>query len=352
MKSTCLRLAAVLLVTAGLCFADASSAIVRSEFIFTKAPYPSCHASTIAEVSPGHLVAAWFGGTRERAPDVCIWVARNVDGHWLPQEKAADGVQPDGTRYPTWNPVLFQAPHGGPLFLFYKVGPKPAAWWGMVKTSTDGGVTWSAARRLPDGILGPIKNKPVILADGAWLSPSSREGGPKGWRVHFERSTDGGKTWVATANVPKGPNFDAIQPSILFFKDGRLEALCRTRQGVVAMTWSKDQGHTWSPLSATILPNPNSGTDAVTLADGRQLIVYNDTAQRPESPGKGNRWPLDVAISTDGVNWKHVLTLESKPMPAGYAYPAVIQTSDGLVRITYSWDRKRIKYVVLDPSRL
>jgi predicted neuraminidase len=105
-------------------------------------------------------------------------------------------------------------------------------------------------------------------------------------------------------------------------------------------------------MSAATLPNPNSGTDAVTLADGRHLIVYNHAAHRPESPGSGNRWPLDVAISRDGVSWSHVLTLETEPLPSGYAYPAVIQASDGLVHVTYTWDRKRIRHVVIDPRKL
>ncbi len=322
-----------------------------AEFIFEHAPYPQCHASTLAEVKPGKLVAAWFGGTRERAPDVGIWVARQEGGHWLEAVEVANGIQPTGPRLPTWNPVLFQ-PKDGPLVLFYKVGPSPSAWWGMTMTSPDGGKTWSAPRRLPNGILGPIKNKPVTLADGSWLSPSSTEGNDDGWRVHFELSRDAGKTWTIVGPVGKGgPKFDAIQPSILFHRDGKLEALCRTKQGVIAMTWSKDGGITWSPLTAAELPNPNSGTDAVTLADGRQLLVYNHSAHRIDEP-KGNRYPLDVAISSDGLAWKHVLTLETEPRPAGYAYPAVIQTADGLVHITYTWNRERIKHVVLDPNDL
>lgn len=322
-----------------------------AEFIFEHAPYPQCHASTLAEVAPGNLVAAWFGGTRERAPDVGIWVARQKGGHWLDAVEVANGLQPDGKRLPTWNPVLFQ-PKEGPLVLFYKVGPSPSTWWGMTMTSPDGGKTWSPPRRLPNGVLGPIKNKPVTLADGAWLSPSSTEGNDDGWRVHFELSRDAGRTWQIIGPVDKGGKFDAIQPSVLFHRDGKLEALCRTKQGVIAMTWSQDGGRTWGPLAATELPNPNSGTDAVTLADGRQLLVYNHSTNRPESPGKGNRYPLDAAISSDGVAWKHVLTLEREPRSAGYAYPAVIQTADGLVHITYTWNRERIKHVVLDPRDL
>jgi len=330
------------------------SAVVSAGFIYETAPYPSCHASTIVQMTDGHLAAAWFGGTKERDPDVCIYVARHDGARWLEPVMVADGVQAEGARLPTWNPVLFQAPGGGPLFLFYKVGPKPSEWWGMLKRSTDGGRTWSAAERLPDGILGPVKNKPVILADGSWLSPSSTEGNDDGWLLHFERSRDGGATWEKIGPVAKGAPLDAIQPSVLFHKDGKLEAVFRTKQGAVGMSWSEDGGATWSGCAATDLPNPNSGTDAVTLADGRQLIVYNHSAHSPppQRPGKGVRYPIDVAVSDDGVTWRRVLTLDSEPRDAGYAYPAVIQGRDGRVHITYTWDRKRIKHVVVDPTKL
>jgi predicted neuraminidase len=326
-------------------------AVIAAEFINAGAPYPECHASTIVELAPGQLAAAWFGGTKERNPDVGIWFARQEGGKWQPAVEVANGVQPDGAkRLPTWNPVLFQ-PKGGPLTLFYKVGPSPSTWWGMVITSADGGKTWSAPRRLPDGILGPIKNKPVVLADGTWLSPTSTEGNPDGWLVHFELSRDQGATWEKVGPVKKGPGFDAIQPSVLFHKGGALQALCRTKQGVVAQTWSKDGGKTWSALTAIDLPNPNSGTDAVTLADGRQLLVYNHSGHRADE-AKGDRWPLAVAISEDGVTWRRSVTLETEPRTSGYAYPAVIQASDGKVHITYTYGRQVIKHVVLDPAKL
>jgi predicted neuraminidase len=253
-------------------------------------------------------------------------------------------------RLPTWNPVLFQAPRG-PLILFYKVGPSPSQWWGEMKTSADGGRTWSAARRLPDGILGPVKNKPVVLLDGAWLAGSSTEGNRDGWLVHFELTRDEGATWTKIGPVGKGPGFDAIQPSLLVHRDGRLQAVGRTKQGVIFQTWSRDGGARWSPLTATDLPNPNSGTDAVTLADGRQLLVYNHAGHRANEP-KGDRFPLDVAISHDGVTWKRVLTLEREPVVSGYAYPAVIQAGDGRVHVTYTFARKSIKHVVFDAAQL
>ena len=311
--------------------------VLKSAFIFENAPVPSCHASTIVE-SSGVLLAAWFAGTDEGNKDVGIWVSRSSKGEWSPAVEVVNGVQTDGSRHPCWNPVLFQ-PAEGPLMLFYKVGPSPSRWWGMLMTSADSGLTWSEPQRLPEGILGPIKNKPVQVAGGDIICPSSTE--DRGWRVHFERTRDG-KTWEKTEPVNDGKKFGAIQPAILVHRDGCLQALGRTRQGKVFEIWSSDQGRTWGEMTATDLPNPNSGLDAVTLQDGRHLLVYNHTPS--------GRSPLNVAVSTDGKVWQAVAILES--VPGEYSYPAVIQAGDGLVHITYTWKRQRVKHVVIDPTKL
>lgn len=327
---------------AGAPLAALEPAIV--EFVFESAPFASAHASTIAETREG-LIAAWFGGTREGANDVGIWVSRRIGGKWSPPVEVATGLQSDGTRFPTWNPVLFEL-RKGELALFYKVGPNPRAWWGMVRTSSDAGRTWSDARRLPDGILGPIKNKPVRLADGTIISPSSTEtpDSPSIWRVHFERSRDDGATWSVSRPPASadGTPIDAIQPSILTHGDGRLQAVGRTRAGRVFETWSADRGETWTPVTLTELPNPSAGTDAVTLKDGRHLLVYNHTPK--------GRTPLNLAVTRDGRTWEIAHVLESEP--GEYSYPAIIQTADGLVHITYTWRRQRIRHVVINPATL
>jgi predicted neuraminidase len=319
----------------------ADSAIVRAEFIAESPPTPSAHASTIVE-TPSGLLAAWFGGMREGTPDVGVWTSRLADGAWSAPVEVANGVQPDGTRFPCYNPVLFYSADSV-LHLFYKVGPSPARWWGMHRWSRDAGRTWSAAERLPDGILGPVKNRPLLLRDGTIVAGSSTEtvDAPSAWRVHFEISGDNGRTW--TKVVPPAPGtgaeIDAIQPSILVHADGRLQAVGRTRSGRLFETWSADRGLTWSALTLTALPNPNAGTDAVTLRDGRQLLVYN--------PSTTARTPLVVALSRDGKEWRQLAVLEDGP--GEYSYPAVIQSRDGLVHVTYTWRRQRIRHVVLDP---
>lgn len=317
-------------------------------------PTPECHASTIVEVEDG-FIAAWFGGTGEKYDDVGIWVSMNLNGSWSKPVEVADGYQNDKLRYPCWNPVLFQ-PQNGPLMLFYKVGPNPRDWWGMFMTSENGGRTWTKPVKLGENdkignLLGPIKNKPIQLKNGTIICPSSNEvedGNELKWMVHFEITKDLGKTWEVVGPINDGMEFDAIQPSILTYPEGKMQVLCRTREKVVSQSWSEDSGKTWSKMTATELPNPNSGTDAVTLADGRQLLIYNHTTREGDFP-KGRNM-LNLAISKDGKNWQPVMTLERQEGEC--SYPAIIQSEDGLVHITYTYQRKSVKYVVIDPKKL
>ncbi len=310
---------------------------MRADFIFTDAPLPSCHASSVVEAKPGAFLAAWFGGTDEGAKDVAIWMARSTEKGWTPPQKIAD--EPG---FPCWNPVLFRE-RSGALFLFYKAGPSPTNWSGLYRTSNDAGQTWNPAVLLPAGLLGPIKNKPIQLASGRIVAGTSVES-HRTWAAWVETSDDAGKTWRrhGPITVPSD-NYGIIQPTIFESSAGTLRMLTRARPriGQVCTATSKDSGTTWTDAEPTKLPNPNSGIDAVRLADGRVVLCHN--------PTHTGRTPLILSVSKDdGSTWQAGKTLESE---AGeYSYPAIIQASSGDVHVTYTWKRTRIRHWVLTPD--
>lgn len=376
-------------------------AILKDEFLYETTTFPECHSATITELQNGDLIAAFFGGTKERNPDCSIWVCRKAKGSrtWTKPQKAADGVFLLGDknadlaginetttpvkdtsgkviahRKACWNPVLYQIP-GDDLVLFYKIGLKVSDWSGWLVRSKNGGRTWSKRQPLPKGFIGPVKNKPEMIGE-AIICPSSTE--ENGWRIHFELTDKKLQTWEkigpldAELSVPtqkrikNGINSHdqeggeaikqdgaqpifAIQPSLLRHKDGSLQILCRTRNAALATAWSKDNGQTWSRLQLSVLPSNNSGTDAVTMKDGRQVLIYNDFATLSGTP-KGPRTPLCIAVSEDGIHWKKVLTLEDSPV-SQYSYPSIIKGSDGKLHVIYTWRRQRIKYMEIDPGR-
>jgi predicted neuraminidase len=331
----------VFLCAATQLLAENAAALLKSEFLADPPPTKSSHASTICEAKGG-LVASWFGGTAERQRDVVIWVTRQENGVWTKPAEVARGDEDGEERWACWNPVLFQ-PRIGPLLLFYKVGPSPSEWWGRLKTSDDGGRTWNRSRRLPARYIGPVRNKPIELPDGRLLCGASEENA--GWRVHMELlhlDEHSHADWWRTDDLNSAMDFGAIQPTILPWRDGRIQILCRTRQRVVTESWSENGGQTWSRMRKTALPNPNSAIDAVMLKEGKALLVYNPTAE--------SRHTLAVAVSADGSTWTRQFTLENDD--GEYSYPAVIQSGDGLVHVTYTWRRERIKHAVIDPWQL
>ena len=279
----------------------------QKEFIFTSAPFESCHASTVVELKNGDLLAAWFGGSAEGHPDVAIWGSRRTNGKWTPP---AEWIREPNIA--TYNPVLFHS-HDGRLWLYYKFGPHPERWTAGRRFSTDEGKTWSAVEHLPAGLIGPVRAKPLVMADGTIVSGTSVES-YRSWACWIERSTDDGKTWTKHGPITIDPkvhrtavsgdappavpgsadwvNTDGIiQPSVVSLGGShlRLYARATSKTGRICISDSHDGGITWTPARPIDVPNPNSGIDAVALRDGRVVLVYNHTAT--------GRSPLNLAVS-------------------------------------------------------
>jgi len=316
-----------------------ASAQPAKEFIFNTAPFPSSHASTLVQLRDGAILAAWFGGTAEGNPDVAIWSSRRTAQGWsAPVELARE------PKTPSWNPVLFHSGDGR-LWLYYKFGPSVMNWTGARRFSRDEGKTWSPIEHLPAGILGPIKDKPLVLPDGDIVSGSSVES-YHAWAAWIERSLDNGQTWTKIGPVPvsarpTGPlpaegRSGIIQPSVVDLGGKHLRLYARATEdiGHICAADSYDDGLSWTAAHAIGLVNPNSGIDAVHLKDGRVVLIFNDT--------ESGRTPLNLAVSRDGEHFRDFLTLESEP--GEYSYPAIIQLSNGDLAMTYTWNRKKIRY--------
>lgn len=315
----------------------AKPSILQEEFVFKNPPFASCHASTLTQNAKGEVLCSWFAGSEEGADDVKIWFAKKNTKEWSQPIPVAEADAP------CWNPVLYTMP-SGTLFLFYKAGPHPQRWSGLYKRSTDGGNSWSAPIDLPAGVIGPAKNRPLLLDNGTLLCGSSAESW-KRWGCWVDITSDMGDTWKKSTPINVNSQlFGIIQPALVFSGDNKIRLLARSHQiGYICTAESSDGGMTWTPALPTDLPNPNSSVDAVNLKDGRILLVYNHS--------KENRYPLNIALSNDGgKTWKMKLILEENP--GEYSYPCVIQTKDGMVHISYTWNRKNIKYVVIDPASI
>ena len=296
-------------------------------------PFAQCHASTLVQLPNNRFLAAWFGGTHEKHPDVGIWGAERREGRWSPPRLLAKVRQS-----PHWNPVLFADP-AGRVHLFFKVGDEIPQWETWVITSEDGGQSWSAPRELAPGNRGgrgPVKNKPILLSNGDWLAPASVETA-EDWDVFVDRSMDGGITWQAGALLDRSAvaGLGVIQPALWESEPGRVHMLMRSTAGAVFRGDSTDDGQTWCPVYPTALPNNNSGLDLARLHDGTLALVYN-----PVAGNWAARTPLRLALSFDnGRTWPRALDIETEP--GEYSYPAIIPTAVGMA-ITYTWRRERI----------
>jgi len=310
-----------------------------SEMVFTGTPrYPSSHGSSIVETPGGTLLAGWYAGSREKANDVVILTSRKRVNGWSEPSVAADTPgKPEG------NPVLFSSQDR--VLLFYQTihgggeGPttRTTGWSSCdikYKESADGGRTWGPITfvRKKWGLV--IRSKPLV-ADGRLLLPVHDE---VQWAsMVLIREKDG--TWRTSSPVSTGEGFKRgnIEPAIVELSDSRL--LMYMRSGSRRCIWqsvSNDHGFTWSSPQPTSLPNPDSAVDLLRLSSGRVILAFNNTSR--------GRTPLTVAISEDDCRTWHCRT-DLETGPGEFSYPFLIQTRDGMIHLTYTYQRLGIKHI-------
>lgn len=307
----------------------------RAEKICEPMPnFRSCHASTITELPNGDLRAAWYAGSREGAKDVAIFTSRSLLGsdRWMYPKMVVN--TPNCSE---GNPVLF-VDANGQTWLFYVTMYGDG--WTRCKVyylkSNTMGKRWDERNVLREELGWMTRNKPLYLSNGDILLPVYDE---RSWSSMVMISGDGGETWNTYGNLssPKG----VIQPTVVQRGDGSLLMLMRSRDGEIWRSTSDDSGRSWEAAQPTELPNPNCSVDMVRLHSGNIALVYNDTQH--------GRTPLTVALSTDeGETWGYKRDLETER--AEYSYPAVIQTRDGGIHITYTYRRVSIMHVEIDEA--
>ncbi len=326
--------------------------IIKESIVYPTEEDFDCHSSSLVEISPGVLCAAWKGGPGkgqsnvDMKQNVGIWLSFFKDGEWNGPKQIV-GV-PDSV---CWTPVLMKHPNGE-LLLFYRVGPDPRRAASMCKRSFDNGETWGKEELMPAGIIGPTRSKPLIDSEGKMICGSSVEVGEpddeyKATACWVETYSDHQWSKSGPIEIP-GKRFGCIEPVLFWDIHGTLKLVCRDRsnriksEGWVWMAESEDGGKSWSALRKTDLPNPDSGIEVVMLGDNRILMLYNHSHTK--------RYPLSMAISKDGGNsWSRLCDLEEK---CG-EFPSAIVDSQGHLHVTYAWTatgktQRQVKHIIVD----
>ncbi len=313
------------------------------------------HVGSICELPDGRLIAAWYGGTREGAKDVAIFLAIKDPGHptrWSKPKRVVDRISASRELYryikKVGNPIIF-AGSGDHLWLVY-VTISAGGWSGSslnVKVSSDAGATWNNSRRLT---LSPffniselVRNKPVPLSSGGFALPIYHEClGYFPEILWIQSGREDGAIAFRKSRMTGGQSF--IQPSVVAYGPALATAFyrCRSDEKAVGVAVTKDAGVSWSEPQTLDLPNPDSAVDAILLSDHRILLAFNDSVQ--------NRENLRLAVSNDrGADWVRIATIEST-QGEKYSYPYMIRSQDGLIHLVYTWHRKRIKHVVFNEA--
>lgn len=375
-------------------FAQNNVSPITSSILIFPAQDKHVHGSSLVALPNGDLLSVWFYGNGERnSDDVKLMGARLSKGTKVWSEPF---LMADTPNLPDCNPVLFLN-QKGKLFLVW-IAVQSNRWEQSilrVKTSTNytasGAPIWewqdnillkmddrfaqeiaTKLKQLPSHGIGWSGYAPKYdeMINAAALDPMKRN---LGWMTRIKPlligenrivlplysdgfnlsimaiSDDQGNTWHPSLPVVgRGP----IQPALVLKKNGHILAMMRDSgddPARVHLSESVDQGESWTPTIKTDIPNTAS-VELLALQDGRLAFLGNDI--------KDGRYRLQLYLSADeGKSWAWKIPIEQvEPGKGSFSYPSLLQTSDGMVRMTYSShigsNQKSIKYVVLDPTKI
>ncbi|MCR8630625.1 sialidase family protein [Paenibacillus radicis (ex Xue et al. 2023)] len=318
--------------------------------------YETSHAANLLELDNGDLLCVWFSGSGEGNPDTNIVLSKLPLGgsEWSrPDELSSDLERSEQ------NPVLFQAPNGQVWLMHTSNEPHNQQTSRVVRRiSEDRGNTWSEPEIWFDeqGIF--LRHPIVITSSGVWVLPiyyCKDDGEYSAVKV----SIDEGSSW-SDHTVPSSEK--GVQMNIIERRDSSLFTMFRSRLADrIYTSVSKNDGRTWTEPQPSELPNNNSSTQVVKLANGHLALIYNDASlergqyrmvvKDGQERRKAVRTPLTLSISEDeGVTWPYSVNLqeaddEYKENEIGYSYPSIIQSRDGKLHIAYTYLRKGLRYV-------
>ena len=323
---------------------------------FLNVTTPSCHASTLA-IFNNKPVYAWFGGSREGAPDVAIYVECEGKTYTIGDDKMM----------PYWNPILFT--YLDKLYLFVKLGKFCDSWATIIYDISDildpnFDIKKARYQILLAGLNGPVKTKPIDC----------------GGLVYCGSSVETIIDWTSYCEIYKIKNgtfnyFDRSRPLVVpkeIYSDPYYGK--RQTMGIIQMALYRDYNNEYSPLSAffrssrglgkiyhstseindfgrlmwsdpvpTNFPNPNSGVDCVSTKDNRLFLVYN--------PSEMFRYPLVINELDMKLNVIDSIVIQDKTdgktNTEELSYPYLIE-NDGKLHLTYTFGRSRIEKVTLE----
>ena len=314
-----------------------------SELIFTKIPGVAVHhCSTITEAPNGDILCLWYAGTYESADDQALYLSRLPKGQrtWTTPERIV--WNPEA---PPGNAVIFTAPDKRVWIMWGRMeGSRPTrrgSGWSscrlMVRTSKDNGKTWTKDEEIPNSLAWLPRNAAFTMKDGRFALPISGhvDSVYAGFLLVLEPDNT---NWKRIGLMPGGE-----QPTVIQRDNGELLSLMRGHPKVKESV-SSDGGVTWTTPRDTELNCPDSGIAMTKLKSGRVLLAYNNT---PE----WDRTPFNVIQSTDdGKTWGETNVIEQDW--GEFSYPCIIQSTDGMIHLTYTYRRFSIKHVTFDENWL